>query len=164
MGNFAKIASVGLILFITSIMGVHTVMAHSSTDAYEPYANVPDNTKVILFPKGAALINPTQKEINDTKGIVSTAGEMRKFLKEHGLQLTISSNASLHQKQQHNLKKIKLEDEYIAQKRKTKTSSKIKHVKNETKSKIKHVRDNHFDFFEFFKNILKKGLLTVDQV
>lgn len=35
MGNFAKIVSVGLILFITSIMGVHTVMDDSTTDGYE---------------------------------------------------------------------------------------------------------------------------------
>lgn len=145
MGNFAKIVSVVLILFITSIMGVHTVMADSATAGYEAYVNVPDNTKVILFPKGAALINPTQKEINDTKGIVSTAGEMRKFLKEHGLPLTISNNASLHQKQQHNLKIIKLQAEYIDQKR-----------QNKTKPKIKHVKNNHFDFVQFFKNILKK--------
>jgi len=60
-------------------------MADSETDGYEAYANVPDNTKVILFPKGATLINPSHNEIHDTTGIVCTAGEMRKFLTDHGL-------------------------------------------------------------------------------
>ena len=95
------------------ITGNPVVLGSSFGTAHEIYNNVPNKTKVIVFAKGATLINPSKESMKDTKGVITTAGVMRKLFLSKGISLSINTDEEVIKQQSRNYQILKVQSQFV---------------------------------------------------